>query len=232
MAEGHSAAAATPQTAALTFRDSTHLSQWLIALLCISFVVDAVSIVSGVMQYNLLTLLKAGAFGSQAEAREAADANDLRQRIIGIAQVAAIVGTIVVFCLWIYRAGANARALGAHGMRNSPGWAVGWYFIPFANLWKPYQAMKEIWQASQAPANWQAVRPTALLGWWWALFLISGILGNISFRLTLMAKEIDTLLTSTMVTVIADVASLIAVVVALLLVRRIYGMQNAHPASA
>ena len=28
-------------------------------------------------------------------------------------------------------------------MTISAGWAIGWFFVPFANLVMPYQAMKE-----------------------------------------------------------------------------------------
>ena len=74
---------------------------------------------------------------------------------------------------WIYLANANAHALGAEGMQFTPGWAVGWYFVPIASLWKPYQAMKEIWQASAAGTDWRGVRVPRLLPWWWACWLIS-----------------------------------------------------------
>ncbi len=74
---------------------------------------------------------------------------------------------------WVYLANANVRALGAEGLRFAPGWAVGWYFVPLANLWKPYQAMKEIWQASATKNDWDEVKIPALLPWWWAFWLLS-----------------------------------------------------------
>lgn len=80
---------------------------------------------------------------------------------------------LVLALRWIYLANANAHALGAEGMRFTPGWAVGWYFVPIANLWKPYQAMKEIWQASAVKTDWRVVRVPRLLPWWWAFWLLS-----------------------------------------------------------
>ena len=35
----------------------------------------------------------------------------------------------------------------------TPGWSVGWFFVPIMNPWKPFQAMREIWQASAEPGN-------------------------------------------------------------------------------
>lgn len=53
----------------------------------------------------------------------------------------------------------------------SPGWAVGWYFVPFANLFKPLQAMKEIWLESNRAGTSYESRGSAILGWWWGLFV-------------------------------------------------------------
>jgi hypothetical protein len=74
---------------------------------------------------------------------------------------------------WIYLANSNAHALGAERMQFTPAWAIGWYFVPLANLWKPYQAMKEVWQASTSRTDWREVKAPALLRWWWALWLLS-----------------------------------------------------------
>src|SRR5437868_6687462 len=63
--------------------------------------------------------------------------------VSGLVTILVFIITGVLFLRWIHRANRNARALGAQGMRFTPGWAVGWYFIPIASLWKPYQAMKE-----------------------------------------------------------------------------------------
>lgn len=77
--------------------------------------------------------------------------------------------TAVVVSRWIYRANSNARALGAAEMAFTPGGAVGWYFVPIANFWKPYQAMREIWKANASPSGWQRQRVSALLPCWWLL---------------------------------------------------------------
>jgi Domain of unknown function (DUF4328) len=81
--------------------------------------------------------------------------------------------TPVLVLRWIYLASANAHALVGDGMRFSPGWAVGWYFVPVANFWKPYQAMKEIWQLSSGRPDWKMVPAPAVMRWWWGLWLLS-----------------------------------------------------------
>ena len=72
-------------------------------------------------------------------------------------------------------------------MEFTPGWSVGWYFIPLMHLFKPYQAVKEMHQALDPEAgsdDWRLLGdiPT-VVGWWWGVWIISIVLGNISTRL-------------------------------------------------
>jgi hypothetical protein len=85
---------------------------------------------------------------------------------------------------WVYRAQRNAHAL-ARGLSNSPPWAVGWFFIPIANLFKPYQAMKEAWQVSLSPLSWRS-QGGGPIGLWWFLWLTTNIVSNIAFRLDML----------------------------------------------
>jgi uncharacterized membrane protein len=105
--------------------------------------------------------------------------------LIAIVSVVFLVALLACFVLvgrWIYRASANAHAL-SDEMTISPGWAVGWYFIPFANLVKPYQAMLEIWMASHFRGNWHGEPSPSLVTGWWGLWIVVNILDNISVRL-------------------------------------------------
>ena len=72
--------------------------------------------------------------------------------------------------IWMYRAMAIAHER-VPSLTISPGWAVGWYFVPIASLWKPYEAMSEISEGSQSgAANWDEL-VGSLIGWWWAMWL-------------------------------------------------------------
>ena len=64
-------------------------------------------------------------------------------------------------------------------MRFTPGWAVGWYFVPIAWFWKPYQAMAEIWRASRNPAEWRGEPVSPLLAGWWVLWIVPFWSGDI-----------------------------------------------------
>lgn len=65
--------------------------------------------------------------------------------------LAALLVSSVIFFVWIYRSNLLARALGAAAMEHTPSWSVGWFFVPVANLFKPYYVMKEIYLATSSP---------------------------------------------------------------------------------
>ena len=47
----------------------------------------------------------------------------------------------VTFLMWLHRGYTNLPALRSDSTEFTPGWAVGWWFIPFAYLVKPFQAV-------------------------------------------------------------------------------------------
>jgi len=210
------------------FRDPSKLTTWLKYFLYASIIIDAIAAFSGVLQFQLLSDFNLGVYSSEALVNAAAESNDKRQQIIMVFQFCIGVTTIVVFAMWIYRANFNSRQLGAQGMKFSPGWSVGYYFIPILWFWKPYQAMKEIWQTSKTPTSWESVTRGTVLPWWWFFYLISNMLANASFRSSLHAKEIGELLTSTGITIASNVINIPAAIVALVLVKQIYEMQMSH----
>jgi len=118
---------------------------------------------------------------------------------------------VVVFLMWLYRARHNLPALGVANARWSPGWSIAWWFIPIMSLFRPYQVVKETWQASD-PATmpgWRRDTPPAIFGWWWGLFLANSIGGNITDR---YAKSVGGTpsFDASVVLAFVDVAALIA----------------------
>lgn len=130
-------------------------------------------------------------------------------------QALLLLATGVCFFVWTYRLNRNLRALGVTGLQFTPGWAVGYFFIPIMSLYRPYQIFREIWQGSDpglAPRSgraWQNIRPPALLGFWWVLWLIS----NLVDRLAAQTPN------DTGAAVVGAAFSLISAVLALLVVR-------------
>ena len=198
-------------------KDPRALTKLLVTMLWISLGLEVISLLSDAAEYSLL-----GRSYTEAEAT----ANDNRQALIGLVYLLVYIVTVVVFAKWIYRANINSRGFGANGMRFSPGWSVGYYFIPFINLVRPYQAMKEILQVSEDPKQWAWRSVPAVIGWWWALWLICSFAGNLVFRLSLRAETIDELQTATGVSIAAGIFGIPLCLVAMKLVKTIAANQE------
>jgi hypothetical protein len=104
-----------------------------------------------------------------------------QQALAGTIELLVGITTNVISCIWLYRAACNVRVLGAKGLEDTPGWVVGWFFVPVANLVKPFQAVSQIFLASNSPASWQSKSTPPSLYVWWALwqlgnFYIFGVL--------------------------------------------------------
>ena len=201
------------------FSDPSTLTQWLKGLLIISFLLDLVATGSGAMELSLLRSFQAGTAGGDIDAL--ATANDNRQQAVGIIQFIFYVSTAIVFLTWTYRANRNARALGATEMKFTPGWSVGWFFVPIASLWKPFQVMREIWQTSAEPGNWQGVKTPPLLGWWWALYLVTQILIQVSYRTANTVNDLGSALFASSVDMVSNMSSMALDVLAFFLITKI-----------
>jgi hypothetical protein len=158
-------------------------------------------------------------------------ASDIANLVVGLLQFLLAIFLGVTFLRWIYRANKNLHVLSSEPMTFTPGWSVGWYFIPIANLYKPYQAMKEIWSV----AHRGAVGSGSLLGWWWTLWIVSNFLGRIALRLALRAKDAQGYAYSAAANVFSDALDVALNVVALMLVTAIakaYAANYVEPAAS
>ena len=87
--------------------------------------------------------------------------------VIGVAYGLALMTSFVVVSFWIHRAHSNLIAADLDGLEYTPGWAIGWFAIPIANFWKPFQAMRELWNASHGSlAQHDRAAPGLLWAWW------------------------------------------------------------------
>lgn len=93
---------------------------------------------------------------------------------------AAYVASGLLYLAWVYRAARNVRALGALNLPTSPGWAVGWYFVPIANIWKPFEALKDIWSASISAPAWRKHEPPSIVGWFQLVAIFDYLVGRVA----------------------------------------------------
>ncbi len=215
------------------FKKSDTLTKWVKYFLYIQIAVAAISMASNFMEYQLLFDYQNGVYTSQEKAVADDEANDQQQQLIAIAYIVVFLVSGFLILKWIYRANYNARQLGASGMKFTPGWSVGWYFIPIFALWKPYQAMKEIWKASHAPNDWTNAATSSVLGWWWFFWIVSNGIAGASFSMRARAEELNELMTLNVVNQASELFSIPSAIITLTLINRIYlaQLKNVHESS-
>ena len=192
-----------------TYADAGTLARWAIWLLYAQAGVALVALWYGWQEHQLLRAIDAQTYVSPSVLREDAEANERRQGTIGLVQSALFIVNGILILAWIWRANANARALGARRMVFTPGWAVGWFFVPFANLVMPYRALRETWRASARPLDPEAVDVPGL--WfpaWWFFWLASNTAANVALRLALRGETVGDMLAANIASMVSDALSI------------------------
>ena len=209
------------------FKDPRNIMAWIKYLLVVQVVLAFVAIGSNLMEYQLLTDFQNGVYFSQEMAVADAEANDKRQQVIAFSYLAVFIISGILILRWIYQSNQNARQLGAKDMAFSPGWSIGFYFIPIVSLWKPYQAMKEIWQASQTPTNCPIEKVSSVLGIWWFFWIANSIVGQAVFRMSRRAEEISEIMNVNLVSQASEVISIPLALVTWLMIKKVSSAQLA-----
>lgn len=92
---------------------------------------------------------------------------------VGIVLWPLIIATWVVWLVWQHHATQNLWSRGYRDLRIRPGWAVGWWFIPFASLVMPCVAMLELDRRSTPDGTPRQASP--LIGSWWGVYIAGGV---------------------------------------------------------
>jgi hypothetical protein len=188
-----------------TLRPNGQRAKNAITLIWIVLALEIISLISGYFQYDLLQTAASGGEIST----EAATANDRREQIIGILYLITYIISGVTFIQWFRRAYYNLH-LKVNYLSHTEGWAAGSWFVPFVNLYRPYQIMKELYLETKELLTKKGVNfthdfSTTALGWWWTLWILSNIIGQFVFRYSMKAESIDELTTSTVVSMINNI---------------------------
>lgn len=166
------------------YRPSLGLIQALTIFFILGIVLDAAN--------GCLSLIEGSFFPNLASAETVESASEavfaVGSAVGALLAVLVFLTTAVLYCAWIYRSNKNVRALGAKGLRFTPGWCVGWFFVPIMCLFRPFQAVKEIYRAASPEAgaeDWGEVPVPPLIGWWWGLWILSTFASQLEFRMSL-----------------------------------------------
>ncbi len=202
------------------------LYKWVVGIFVILAVIDIIAVFSGYAQAGLLSRIQNGAIVTDQEAV----ANDTRQTIVAYTQTFLYIVSAVLFLVWLYRTSKNLPSLGAQNVRFSPGWAVGWFFIPIMNLLRPYQVVSEIERLSEPDNDPHIVgfrNNFNIVAWWWTFYLISNFIGQIVMRIALRGESLSDYLTSTYAYMVSDSIDVVGIIITVMMVRQITRFQEA-----
>ncbi len=205
------------QTAAHPYRSPRNRANWTIGLLVAACILFALWMLIDLVLLRMLSLRDTGQPFPSAELSGALDARNL---VVLLAVV--VIPTSALFLMWIHLTSRNLQPLGTHGQRFSPGWAVGWWFVPIMNFFRPYQALAEIWRST---GEW----PVALVIWWWVSWLAANFVGITSLvyeRRNLFVPDAIPSDGYLWLDIIANTLLVCAGVLAILIVRRITSRQD------
>jgi hypothetical protein len=83
---------------------------------------------------------------------------------VGNVYLALAIALAVAFLAWLSRTVDNVPPLLGGTPSDSPRWAIAWWFIPVAFLWKPYTVVRESWDRLATPAHKGG--SGLVIGWW------------------------------------------------------------------
>jgi hypothetical protein len=191
---------------------------------------DRVGTAAGWSQLDLLDRVVRGIELTEAEAA----ASDRLYGGVGMLRVFLGLATMASWFAWLHAVYKNLHHVGSRTTRFTSGWVIGYWFIPFVNPYRPYQIMRELWGRSRErnetlDYDFDAPAGSSLLVGWWSVWILSGILGRISFRQSMAADDLASFITSTRSEMWSDVTSILAAVLAFAIVRQIDTLQRDWP---
>lgn len=175
--------------------------------------VIAVSVLNVIISYLLADVVISASEGAgerDALAQQLADLLTV-QSYVAIPYLIAVVGSVIIIARWIYAAARSNSESGIEGLQYSAGWAVGWFFVPVMNLFKPYLALKEHYLARLKVDDWPSRNAMTTFHLWWGSWIATNLLSNRSLRISMQEDlTLDAILSVSFIDIGADIAQILS----------------------
>jgi hypothetical protein len=158
--------------------------------------------------------------------------SEVAYTLIGLFQLAALILAAVFFIRWFHLAHLNLSFFSDTPTTYSSRWAIWGFFVPILNFVRPQQVMREIWDRTNRRWDRETARvvgltrPADRVNLWWALFLATSFLGNAVGRMAFRATTAQETLHVTWLTLVADAFDIVAVALALVVVKSVTQLQR------
>jgi hypothetical protein len=195
-------------------------------------VAEVLTVVADARRIDVLGRVLRGDAAARGDVRASGDLLWLTATL----EVVTMVAIAGLFLAWLHRIVANGPALGGRALRFTPGWAIGWWFVPVASMFRPFQVVGEAWRAATGPAGGSTPdtramrRVPAFLRAWWGLFLLGSVMSHMG--LPRSGGGVQAVRDSLGTDIAASLVLMAAAVLCIMLVRRLTGLQDAKHAIA
>lgn len=203
-----------------TLRPNGERAQAAIAMLWVMLVLEIMNIAASALELNVLNRLVRGEDVDEATITSI----DLVVGLMALLYLAGLITCAVLFIRWFRRAYFNLHLV-AQNLENIEGWASGAWFVPFLNLVKPYQIMRELYTRTIKLVN-SPITDTSFIGWWWGLWVINNIIGNVSGRLGMSADDLSEMVLSAEFSIAEGIFAIPAAILAVVVVKRYAAMEQ------
>ncbi|MEL5956201.1 DUF4328 domain-containing protein [Streptomyces sp. CLV115] len=211
-------------------RSPEGLAKAVVVLLAVVAAADLLAVAAGLNTRRVIAAGLENDFATYDEA-EATLADNL-YGTAGVLQSLVSLATAVVFIIWFRRVRLNAEVFDPSMQPMKPGWAVGAWFVPIANLVLPRRIAGGIWTASaqtNTDGSWRSV-PATVMNLWWGFWIISLVGSQYASRRYWAAGQPQEILDSVAMLMATDVFDIVAAVFAVLFVRKLTRMQGERAA--
>ncbi|MEV5200865.1 DUF4328 domain-containing protein [Streptomyces sp. NPDC053720] len=211
-------------------RSPEGLAKAVVVLLAVVAAADLLAVAAGLNSRRVIAAGLENDFATYDEA-EATLADNL-YGTAGVLQSLVSLATAVVFIIWFRRVRLNAEVFDPSMQPMRPGWAVGAWFVPIANLVLPRRIAGGIWTASaqtNTDGSWRTV-PATVMNLWWGFWVVSLIASQYATRQSWKAEQPQEILDTTALVMGSDVLDIVAAVFAVLFVRKLTQMQGERAA--
>ena len=217
-----------PVAAATTWRSLQGLTTALTVLLWLAAADAVFAVVAYIKRLSVLDDIINGKFDTDLVQRSS-DSRDLLNAATAIMGLLTL-AIFVLIIIWMVRAMNNNEMLGRVNPRLSPGWGIGGWFIPLANLVIPALIFQDLWRGSDPTRarNDPARRTGGLVAAYWTAHVISSarFLSEGSEDDARNFDDIRTFRTHDRIALVGMVATIAAAILGIQVIRRIANRQE------
>ena len=203
----------------IDFQDIKKLTTSTVVFLSLSFIIELIYAWVSFSQVQLWQKVKNGLLDEEEANAMSKQYLDLLLNYMTPLSIVLLISSILVFT-WIYKANKNSHALGAKNMKYSPLGSIGWYFVPILNFFKPYYAMKEIYQTSISSENWENTHISGYIWLWWSTWVLSWVITYKDFKTT-FSQVIQSELSTALSGLIENLLMLLSIMFLIIIIRTV-----------